>query len=1151
MINPWLGLSSYNEDSLKEHQFYGRSSAIASMSSLIRQNLFVTLYGRSGIGKTSLLQAGVFPVIRREGYYPVIIRLSQIIDGVKSASKVIWHEIIENLESHGFSYMYCDIDDEYTPEYDNLLFFREILSAGRFVNKEGEEAIPVIVLDQFEEILYNAPNSARLLVSQLYALIDDSYDLRISHPNWHEDTNFRLVVSIREDDLFLFEDIIDTLYCNDFKNNRYRLLPLSYDEAKDVILKPIENNPIFEKESILEIVDEIINLSKGSSQTINTLLLSLLCYVLFRDSITNNRKISISNLKDYKDILETYYKEVIKEVPKKQRYYLEDHLVDGQGRRTSIYMSDFEKNAPQAKPLIENSNQRILNENQGRVELIHDQLAVSVMKQREERKSKKTKQFGISILVLFLLGLFLFSFSHLPDKFNEKSYKDAPGLVFDVNAESMTINDTLICIYDCPALKKIRINNPKASVIIYNCPSLVDVDLPANYRGLVIKHNCPNLDDKDGKIVPGVRDISDIYKSEHGFNWIYCEGVFDYNSSLNRIIVKRLPLCGSGIGKSRVPTTLPDSVKKKTDCYVPFGYKKLFSQLNEYKPFRSINELPIYYTWEYHASGIIKVLVTEKYTLAIIVFGLSLVLLIFYQNSRQKSKSILAVYIIPLMYGLSMVLLATLSFMAFYWFVFNFAVPCNRLISTISGLLGCIICIFIVYKNSFYSLWLSYKNNGLKGVIKEITNRFGKLSEQSKNSLEILKIRSNRFIPFVKKNYRPVIAVSLILLMLGGFSFWYIRENSKRDYYLEQINEIVYRGEYSRAYAIIEELEKQHASVIFPSFKEELNSIKFSISGDSISLYHKITYEYIHELASKKDIHFEPFKIKDLVTISNDGTKFAIRVEYPKANDLRKDLYQVILVDMHNQVVEEITPKTAEWYHDFKGSFSPTGNTLLLAHHGKLYLYLSTDGTKKEIQDGLSYSIDDIMAKNDSVYYLTNYGSLYKGDINGGAALQIYTKEYISRNLTMISNNLIGATGNYSEIIIYNEKKDSIYFHSRHQHIGDVRTINKDYAITSKGLYDIARDSLINENENLYEYKNQVVELRKYVNKYSFYDLKGNEIVEISVPDGESLSNIKISKDGNFIICDGYETIDIYSVMPIADRNWSISSVDKETFNLK
>jgi len=59
-----------------------------------------------------------------------------------------------------------------------------------------------MVLDQFEEILYNAPKASRLLITQLYALIDDNYNLQISHPSWHEETNFRIVVSIREDDLF-------------------------------------------------------------------------------------------------------------------------------------------------------------------------------------------------------------------------------------------------------------------------------------------------------------------------------------------------------------------------------------------------------------------------------------------------------------------------------------------------------------------------------------------------------------------------------------------------------------------------------------------------------------------------------------------------------------------------------------------------------------------------------------------------------------------------------------------------------------------------------------------------------------------------------------------------------------------------------------
>ena len=61
--NPWLGLSSYKyEDSSR---FYGRDEELQTLTDIIRQNIFTTLYGVSGAGKTSLINAGLSPILEK------------------------------------------------------------------------------------------------------------------------------------------------------------------------------------------------------------------------------------------------------------------------------------------------------------------------------------------------------------------------------------------------------------------------------------------------------------------------------------------------------------------------------------------------------------------------------------------------------------------------------------------------------------------------------------------------------------------------------------------------------------------------------------------------------------------------------------------------------------------------------------------------------------------------------------------------------------------------------------------------------------------------------------------------------------------------------------------------------------------------------
>ena len=63
--NPWAGLAAYQDPETTDIQlkFCGRKNDSFDVADLIDNNIFVTLYGKSGTGKTSLLNAGVFPLL--------------------------------------------------------------------------------------------------------------------------------------------------------------------------------------------------------------------------------------------------------------------------------------------------------------------------------------------------------------------------------------------------------------------------------------------------------------------------------------------------------------------------------------------------------------------------------------------------------------------------------------------------------------------------------------------------------------------------------------------------------------------------------------------------------------------------------------------------------------------------------------------------------------------------------------------------------------------------------------------------------------------------------------------------------------------------------------------------------------------------------
>ena len=92
-MNPWKYLAAYEEQD--KDIFYGREKEQDEFTALVKNNLYVTLYGRTGIGKTSFLKAGVFPQLRESNYFPIVVRFSAMNYGKES--KESFAELIVSL----------------------------------------------------------------------------------------------------------------------------------------------------------------------------------------------------------------------------------------------------------------------------------------------------------------------------------------------------------------------------------------------------------------------------------------------------------------------------------------------------------------------------------------------------------------------------------------------------------------------------------------------------------------------------------------------------------------------------------------------------------------------------------------------------------------------------------------------------------------------------------------------------------------------------------------------------------------------------------------------------------------------------------------------------------------------------------------------
>lgn len=388
--NSWMGLASYEEplDNEQSPIFCGRNEETMELFRLVDNNVFVTLYGSSGIGKTSLMKAGVIPLLRQRNYVPVYLRLGT------GFFPYAW-QIVEKLlrAENKMLYQYPKEPEEYDMRDD--LFLWNFFCTTRFFDQEFHEVYPVIILDQFEEIFRLSDISeTQLLLRQLYPLVSGDIETPDIN-NWSNATNYRFVASIREDCLFVLEDMIDELCLDKLKNNRYRLRPMKADRARQVVLTPGEKH-IYASD-INDVADKIVNLSRkyGKDDEIDPLLLSLICsytYDIKRESMIS--KVDLFFWGD--DPLYNYYKAAVGPLPTYTIQFIQDKLIGENGIRKQIESSEI-RNAKEIgedifNRLISGKNKILKRVDIGKVELLHDQLAIIIFEERKAFEREKIQK---------------------------------------------------------------------------------------------------------------------------------------------------------------------------------------------------------------------------------------------------------------------------------------------------------------------------------------------------------------------------------------------------------------------------------------------------------------------------------------------------------------------------------------------------------------------------------------------------------------------------------------------------------------------------------------------------------------------------------------------------------------------------------------
>ncbi|MBE2269344.1 MAG: N-6 DNA methylase [Anaerolinea sp.] len=378
---PYPGPISFSES--QRNLFFGREIAIRKLVSFIRSQSVIVLYGKSGTGKTSLLNAGVIPALKR-----VSKPSAEILGPVRFVRKLPTLDYVTSVLQQ------LNASSEQSTSGIKLI---DWFNAVEEADPRSTQIHKVLIFDQFEEFFTTFPEGWEARE----AFFDQLDEVLTQH------RNVRVLLVIREDflgDLFRYSSRLSTGI-----SIRFQLLMLKVNEARDAIAKPAnEFQKEFEPEAIDKIIDELrleqrYRDDKLSNEVIRTefvspLLLQLVCTDLWTQLVEQKNKITKEDVEQRIDVNSTvvdFYARMVASVAAERQQnisdlyqWFEDELISGE-KRVPAFVRDsrvgtMDREVANAFDLLHLIRREVSADGVEYYELAHDRF-VSAIRQAKSR----------------------------------------------------------------------------------------------------------------------------------------------------------------------------------------------------------------------------------------------------------------------------------------------------------------------------------------------------------------------------------------------------------------------------------------------------------------------------------------------------------------------------------------------------------------------------------------------------------------------------------------------------------------------------------------------------------------------------------------------------------------------------------------------
>jgi|GEM_PF-4501820 len=404
-IDRYPGIRSFERE--EEGLFFGRDQEREELFALVKVSQLTLIFSKSGVGKTSVINAGLKPLLEADGFYPIPIRLqSTEITPVQIVEKALEGDVkkskIKAFHPKGKLQMW------------------HWLRAAKF--PDGK--IPVLIFDQFEEFFAHDAKAREEFVEQLADLVHEHlprkveeqfYNIPLEQRNdevmaWYAPVPVKIIIAIRSDRMSDLDEM--SVKIPSVLRDRYHLRPLAWEQARQAIVEPAKktgdyiSQPFEFAPETLEIIER--NLKSKTADEVEPFQLQILCQEVERQ-VREKGEAELLVTPDYlggeegiAQILDNYYEKQIfalgtEEEQKIVRRLLEDELVADE-KRVGMPVAKIKLSPDLQEKLLKTRLVRQSDTHLGKVyELSHDNLVQPVLNARAKREEVE-KQRAVEVM---------------------------------------------------------------------------------------------------------------------------------------------------------------------------------------------------------------------------------------------------------------------------------------------------------------------------------------------------------------------------------------------------------------------------------------------------------------------------------------------------------------------------------------------------------------------------------------------------------------------------------------------------------------------------------------------------------------------------------------------------------------------------------